>query len=201
MTQQQTHNKKSEVYEVACQMHTTIKTHMKEVMNADTKSVDADIGDPQNNYVTGQRGTTDNAKMLADSTCQKGMYKTYQEEDDDEAYPEKSAAPRTITNDGSQNNGVPSQTGTKDIARRPAVPDVAPEKGEPNMQEIPCQVNVKDKTYTHIIDVPGAVANDNFDTNSPEDVQTTDMASMMEMMKRIAMTAFTSEERRAGGHN
>jgi hypothetical protein len=58
------------------------------------------------------------------------------------------------------------------------------------MQEIPCQVEVKDKTYMHIIDVPGAVANNNFNTNSPEDGQTNYMASMTET-KRIAMTAFT----------
>ena len=69
MTQLQTHNKESEVYEVTCQMDTTIKTHLNEVKNADTESVDADLDDPQNNYVTGWRETTDNAEMLADSTC------------------------------------------------------------------------------------------------------------------------------------
>ena len=34
MTQQQTHIKESEAYEVACQMTATIKTHLKEVKNA-----------------------------------------------------------------------------------------------------------------------------------------------------------------------
>jgi hypothetical protein len=47
MTQQQTHNRKSEAYEVACQMDAMIKTHLKEVKNADTNSVDADPDDPQ----------------------------------------------------------------------------------------------------------------------------------------------------------
>ena len=46
--------------------------------------------------------------MLANSTCQKGMYKTYQEKDEDEAYLEKAATPRTITYVDPQNNGVPS---------------------------------------------------------------------------------------------
>ena len=95
---------------------------------------------------------------------------------------------RTVTNDDPQNNGVPSQTGTKDVARRPAVPTAASEKGEPNVQEIPCQEDVKDRTYTHSIDVPGAVANNNFNTNSPEGKTET---------RRIAMTAITSGERGA----
>ena len=43
MTQQQYHNRKSDVYEVACQMDATIQTHLKEVKNANTKSVDADL--------------------------------------------------------------------------------------------------------------------------------------------------------------
>ena len=68
------------------------------------------------------------------------------------------------------------------------------------MQEIPCQVDVKDRTYTHIIDVPEAIANNNFNTDSPEDGQTNYKASMTET-KRIAMTASTSEERGTGGHN
>jgi hypothetical protein len=68
MTQQQTHNKRSEAYEVACQMDATIKTYLKEMKNADTESVDADLDNPQKNYVTDRRGTTDNAEMLADST-------------------------------------------------------------------------------------------------------------------------------------
>jgi hypothetical protein len=97
-------------------------------------------------------------------------------------------------------NGMLSQTGTVDVARRPAVPDAASKKGEPNVQEILCQEDMKDKTYMHIIDVPGAIANKNFNTYSPEDGQTYYMASMTET-ERIAMTAFTSDERKAGGHN
>jgi hypothetical protein len=138
MTQQQTYNRKSDAFEVACQMDVTIKTNLKEVKNADTESVpgavantSSDLDDPQNNCVTGQRGNTDDAKMLAvhDSTCQRGMYKTYQEEDEDEAYTEKDAVPRTVTNDDPQNNGVQNQTGTKVVARRPTVPTAASEKG------------------------------------------------------------------------
>jgi hypothetical protein len=68
MTQQQTHNKESEAYEVACQMDARIKTHMKEVKNADTESVDTDLDNPQKTYVTDRRGTTDDAEMLADIT-------------------------------------------------------------------------------------------------------------------------------------
>ena len=52
MTQQQTHNKESEAYKVACQMDATIKTHLKEVKNADTESVDTDLDNPQKTYVT-----------------------------------------------------------------------------------------------------------------------------------------------------
>jgi hypothetical protein len=72
--------------------------------------------------VTGQTGTTDDAKMLAvrDST--------YQEEVEDEAYAEKVVVPGTVTNDDPPNNGVPSQTGAKDVAKRPAMPTAASEK-------------------------------------------------------------------------
>jgi hypothetical protein len=66
-----------------------------------------------------------------DSTCQRGMYKTYQEEDKDEA------VPRTVTNDDPQNNSMPIQTETKDVARRLAMPTAALVKGGPNVQEIP----------------------------------------------------------------
>ena len=117
------------------------------------------------------------------------MYETYHEEDVDKPYPEKTAAPRNITNNGPPNNGVPRQTGTEDVARRPAVPDAASVKGEPNMQ---------DRTYTHSIDVPGAAANNNFNTTSPKDGQTNCMADKSET-KKIAMPAITSEERGAGG--
>jgi hypothetical protein len=113
-------------------MDAMVKTHLMEVKNADTKSVDTDLDNPQKNYVTDRRGTTDDAEMLADNTYQQDMYETYQEEDEDEAYPEKIAAPRTITNDGPQNNGVPSKTETEEVARRSAVPDAASMKGEPN---------------------------------------------------------------------
>jgi hypothetical protein len=115
----------SEAYKVACQMDATIKTHLKEVKNADTESVDTDLDKPQKTQVTNRRGNTDDAEMLADSTYQQA----YQEEDVDKTYPENTAAPRNITNDGPLNNGVPRQTGTEDVARRPAVPDDASEKG------------------------------------------------------------------------
>jgi hypothetical protein len=52
----------------------------------------------------------------------------------------------------------------------------------------------------HTIDMPGAVANNNFNTNSPEDGQTNCMAGKMKT-KRIAMAATTSEERGARAHN
>jgi hypothetical protein len=41
MTQQQTYNRKSDVFEVACQMDAMIKTHLKEVKNANTESINA----------------------------------------------------------------------------------------------------------------------------------------------------------------
>ena len=112
----------------------------------------------------------DDAEMLADSTYQQGMYETYHKEDEDKAHPEKTAAPRNITNDGPQNNGLPSQMRTEDVARRPAVPDAASVKGEPDVQEILCHEGVQDS-----IDVPGAAANKS-NTNSPEDGQTNRMA-------------------------
>jgi hypothetical protein len=40
MNQQQTHNRKSDVYKVAYQMDAMIKTHLEEVKDADTESVD-----------------------------------------------------------------------------------------------------------------------------------------------------------------
>ena len=108
--------------------------------------------------------------------------------------------PRAVTNNDPKNNGVPSQTGAKDVAKRPAVPTAASEKGEPNVHEIPYQVDVKDKTYTYNIDVPGAVANNDSNNHGPEDGQTNCMADNTET-ERIAMTAITTEERGAGGHN
>jgi hypothetical protein len=126
-------------------MDVTIKTHLKEVKNADTESVDTDLDNPQKTHITDRRGTTDNAEMLADSTYQQAMYETYQEEDVDKTYPGKTAAPR--------------QTGTEDIARRPAVPDAASEKGEPDVQKILCHKGVQNSI--DVPDVHGAVANNN----------------------------------------
>jgi hypothetical protein len=50
---------------------------------------------------------------------------------------------------------VPRQTGTVAIARRPSVPNAASKKEEPNVQEIRCQEDMRDKkTCMHIIKVP-----------------------------------------------
>jgi hypothetical protein len=40
------------------------------------------------------------------------------------------------------------------IARRPSVPNAASKKEEPNVREILCQEDMRDKTSMHIIDVP-----------------------------------------------
>jgi hypothetical protein len=157
MTKQQTHIMESEAYEVACQMDVTIKTHLKKVKNADTESVDTDLNKPQKTQVTDRRGNTDDVEMLADSTHQQAMYETYHKKDVDKAYPEKAATPRNITNDGQPNNGMPRQTGAEDVARRPAVPDAASEKGEPKVQKILCQdsINVPDvKVVPDVQDMP-----------------------------------------------
>jgi hypothetical protein len=106
MTRKQTHNKESVAYEVAYQMDAKIKTHLKEVKNDDTESVDTKTDNTQKTYVTDRRGTTDDAEMLADSTYQQGMYETYREEDEDEAYLKKAAMSRTTTNDDPQNNNA-----------------------------------------------------------------------------------------------
>jgi hypothetical protein len=124
---QKTHNRKSDVYEIAYEKDAMIKTYQEVVKDeADRENVDvpgavantsSGLDDPQNNCVTGQTGTTDDTKMLAmhESTCQKGMtYKTYHEEVEDGAYTEKVAVPGAVTNDDPQNNGVPGQTGAKD---------------------------------------------------------------------------------------
>ena len=103
---------------------------------------------------------------------------------------------------------MPRQTGTEDVARRPAVPDAASEKGEPNVQKILCHEGVQDSidvpdmkvvpdvqdvpdvpNMQDSIDVPGTTAYNIFNTNSPEEGQT----------KKIAMPATTSGERGAGG--
>jgi hypothetical protein len=141
MNQQQTHNRESDVYEVAYQMNAMIKNHLEEVKDADTESVDA-------------------PGAIANTSS-----------DLDDPY----------------NNGVPSQTGAKDVAKRPTVPTAEPRRRE-------------DRTYMYSIDVPGAVANDNSNNNSLEDEQTNCMAGKTET-KKLAMTAITSEERGAGGHN
>jgi hypothetical protein len=149
---------------IAYQKDMMIKTYQEEVKDeADTENVD-----PQNNCVTGQTGTKDDTKMLAvhESTCQKGMtYKTYREEVEDEAYTEKVAMPGAVTNDDPQNNGVTGQTGAKDITKRLNVPNML---ALPNVQEIPYQEDVKDKTYTYNIDVPGADANNDSNNYGPE---------------------------------
>ena len=172
MTQQQTHNKDSEAYKVTCQMDATIKTHLKEMKNANTENVDTDLDNPQKTYVTDQRGTTDDAEMLAKSTYQQGMYKTYKEEDEDKAYPEKTAAPRNITNDGPQNSMQAKPDGDRGRCHEARCARCRLSEEGAHMQEILCQEGMQDRTYTHSIDVPGAVANDNFNTNSPEDGQT-----------------------------
>jgi hypothetical protein len=126
----------------------------------------------------GQTETGDDTEMLA-------VHKIYQEEIEGEAYTEKITVPGTVTYDVPQDYDMPSQSGAKDVAKRPAVPAVpnaALEKGEPNVPEIPYNINV-----------PGAVANN-------KDEQTNGMADKMETV-RIAMTAITSDERGAGGHN
>ena len=51
-------------------------------------------------------------------------------------------------------DGVPRQTGTVAIARRPSVPNTASEKEEPNVQETLCQEDMRDKTCMYIINVP-----------------------------------------------
>jgi hypothetical protein len=112
----------------------------------------------------------------ADDTEMLAVHKIYQEEIEDEAYTEKIAVPGTVTYENPQNYNMPSQRGAKDVAT------VALEKGEANVREIP-----------YSIDVPGAVANN-------KDKQTNGMADKMET-KSIAMTAITSDERGAGGHN
>jgi hypothetical protein len=222
MIGKQTHNEESVAYKVACQMDAKIKTHLKE-----------------KTYVTDRRGTTDGNEMLADSTYQQGMYETYQEEEEDKAYPKNAAVSSTTTNDDPQNNnaqcrlmcgnfipreffinqalpevlinqtgvvissidstsaiirmdvkdkttrgieflhilnGVPRQTGTVDIARRPAVPNATSKKGKPNVQGTLCQD-----------DVPGAVANQNFNTNTSSDLdgrtETADKTEMIAVYK------------------
>jgi hypothetical protein len=44
--------------------------------------------------------------------------------------------------------------GTVAIARRPPVPNTTSKKEEPNVQEILCQEDMRDKTCMHFIDVP-----------------------------------------------
>jgi hypothetical protein len=116
--------------------------------------------------------------MHADNTCQQARYETYQEGAINKTCLEKTAVPRNIANGGLPNNDVLSQTGTVDAAKGPAVPDAASEKGVP--------------------DVAGTTTSNNFNANSPKDGQTSYMTSMKEPEK-IAMTAFTSGEGRAGG--
>jgi hypothetical protein len=70
-------------------MDVTIKTHLDEVKNADTKSVNNDPDKPQKSQVIDRRGDTDDAEMLADDTYQQALNETYQEEDVNKPYPEK----------------------------------------------------------------------------------------------------------------
>ena len=100
--------------------------------------------------------------------------------------------PRNIANGGPPNNDVLSQTGTVDAAKGPSVPDTASEKGEHDVKETSCHEGVPD--------VPGTATSNNFNANSPKVGQTSYMTSMKEPEK-IAMTAFTLGEGRAGGHN
>jgi hypothetical protein len=72
---QQTHNRQSDVYEIAYKKNMMIKTYQEEEKDeADTENADvpgavantsSGLDDPQNNCVTGQTGTTDDTKMLA----------------------------------------------------------------------------------------------------------------------------------------
>ena len=105
MTQQKTNIEESEAYKVACQMDASTKTHLKEVKDPNRENVDTDLDNPQKTHVTDRRGTTDDAETLADSAYQQVKYETYQEGDVNKTYPEKTAAPSNITNDGPPNNG------------------------------------------------------------------------------------------------
>jgi hypothetical protein len=108
---------------------------------------------------------------------------------------EEIAVPSNITNGGSPNNDVLSQTGTEDTTRGPAVPDAASEKGMHDVQETLCQ-----RGMHNVPDMPGTATINNFNATCPEDGQAYHKASMKEP-ERIAMAAFTSREGRAGGHN
>jgi hypothetical protein len=151
----------SAAYEDACQMNAPIKAHLKEVKNADTESVDTDLDKPQKTQVTDRRGNTEDAELLAYNTYRQAMYETYQEEDVNKTYPEKTTAPINITNDDPLHNGVPRQTGTEDVARKPAGPDAVSEKGEldvpnvdvPDVQDVP-NVDVPDVQDVPNVDVP-----------------------------------------------
>jgi hypothetical protein len=72
------------------------------------------------------------------------------------------------------------------------------------VHEITYQEDVKDKTYTDNVDVPGAVANTDSNNHGPEDGQNNCMAGKMgtkDNTERLAVTAISSERRGAGGHN
>jgi hypothetical protein len=125
------------------------------------------------------------------------MNKTYQEEVKDEAYTEKVDVPGAVANtssspDDPQNNCVTGQTGTKDITKMLDVTSIT------------YQEDVKDKTYTNDVDVPGAVANTNSNNHGPKDGQNNCMAGKTrtnDNTKRLAMTAIASGRRGAGGQN
>ena len=108
---------------------------------------------------------------------------TYQEEMKDKAYTKKVVVPGAVAY--TSTGCVTGQTGTKDDTKMLAV-------GRPDVHEITYQEDVKDKTYTNNIDVPGAVANTNSNNQDPEDGQNNVMAGRtgtMDNTKRLAVTA------------
>jgi hypothetical protein len=120
---------------------------------------------------------------------------TYQEEMKDKAYTKKVVVPGAVAY--TSTGCVTGQTGTKDDTKMLAV-------GRPDVHEITYQEDVKDKTYTNNIDVPGVVANTNSNNHGPKDGQNNCMAGKTrtkDNTKRLAVTAIASERRGAGGHN
>jgi hypothetical protein len=155
----------------------------REVPNVQEILCQEDMRDKTSMHIIDVPETMDNAGMHADNTSLQAMDKTCLV---------KTAVPRNITDDGPLNNGMLSRMGTVDVDRRPAVPNATSEKGEPDVQ--------KTSLHGEVPDVPRTTTNNSFNTNSPKDGQTSYMTSMKEPEK-IAMTAFTSGEGRAGGHN
>jgi hypothetical protein len=128
----------------ACQMD-AIKSHLEEVKNAETKSINTDPDRPQKSQVIHLRENTDDAEMPGDDTYQQTMYETSnQEEDVDKPYPEKTAALRNITIDSPLNSCVQRQTGFGDVAKKPVATNAASDKGEPNTQKTLCHNGMQD---------------------------------------------------------